>query len=46
MIIKIIAWVIVFPIIGIALEKLGLDSHAYFAFYGAVFAHLTYLIKD
>lgn len=33
-----LAWVIVFPLLGLTLESLGLESNAYFAFYGAVFA--------
>jgi len=38
MIILIVSWVILFPLGGIALEWIGLESNAYFSFYGAVFA--------
>ena len=35
------AYLILFPFIGVSLEWLGLESVAYFAFYGAVFALIT-----
>lgn len=45
LIFTILAWVIVFPLIGLTLESLGLESNAYFAFYGAVFALLFNELK-
>lgn len=38
LILIIITWVVLFPLIGGLLERLGLDHNAYFAYYGAVFA--------
>ena len=38
MFIAVTTWVFIFPLIGVLLERLGLESNAYFAFYGAVFA--------
>ncbi len=35
------AYLTLFPAIGMSLEWLGLESVAYFAFYGAVFALTT-----
>ena len=36
-----LAYLTLFPAIGMSLEWLGLESVAYFAFYGAVFALTT-----
>lgn len=33
-----IAYIVLFPIIGISLESFGLEHPAWFAYYGAVFA--------
>ena len=36
-----LAYLTLFPAIGMSLEWLGLESNAYFAFYGVIFALTT-----
>jgi len=41
----IIVWVVMFPAIGVLLQKLGLEHPVYFACYGAMFALIAELLN-